>query len=247
MQANRIWFQLMGRGIVDPIDDFRGTNPPSNPELLHAITNEFIAGDFRVRPLMRLILNSKTWQLASHSEPQSAAGASLFAYAVPARLTAEQTLDALCTALDVTVEFGGQPRGLRAGQLPGVRNGGHRYSRPEPADRFLAMFGKPGRLQTCECERTADTSLAQTMELVSGELITALLNRDDNRIARAISSDQTSAEFLQELFLAALSRAPSTLEQQQFLEYAERSSDRRQALADIAWAILNSNEFLLRR
>ena len=245
-QANRVWFQLLGQGIVDPIDDFRATNPPSNPELLTAITQEFVSNGYRVRELMRLILNSKTYQLSSDPNETNASDVTSFSHTMPRRLTAEQTLDAITQVLDVSTRFGGYPEGIRAVQLAGVRNGGHRYSRPESGDKFLALFGKPSRLQTCECERTGETTLAQTMEMVSGELITDLLNNRENRIADAEHSNETTARFIENFWWSALSRPPTAKEAASMAEYVAQHSDQRSALQDIAWAVLNSNEFLLR-
>ncbi len=246
-QANRIWFQLMGVGIVDPIDDFRATNPPSNPELLDALRIEFVKSDFSVRHLMRLILNSKTYQLSSDVNETNRADETLFSHVVARRLTAEQTLDAIGRVLQTSAKFGGHPEGTRATQLTGVRNGGNRYSRPENGDQFLALFGKPSRLQTCECERTGETTLAQTMEMVSGELISGLLRDGQNCVSRALSSDQSVDEFLDQLYWSALTRSPSESEITSMRAYIESHTDRRQALQDVAWAVLNSNEFLLRR
>ena len=246
-QANRIWFQLLGQGIVDPIDDFRSTNPASNPELLEAITKEFIANGYHVRELMRLILNSQTYQLSSEPNDTNQDDATSFSHAIPHRLTAEQTIDAISQVLDVSTKFGGYPEGTRAVQLTGVRNGGHRYSRPEVGDKFLALFGKPSRLLTCECERTGETTLAQTMEMVSGELITELLDDRDNRVAASVQYNETVAQFIDNLWWAALSRSPTKEESAAMLDHVAKSRDPKTALQDIAWSVLNSNEFLLRR
>ncbi len=246
-QANRIWFQLLGKGIVDPIDDFRSTNPPSNPELLDALTQEFVTRDFRVRELMRMILNSQTYQFSSEPNETNVDDETSFSHAIPQRLTAEQTLDAISQILDVPAKFGGYPDGTRAVQLAGVRNGGHRYSRPESGDKFLALFGKPNRLQTCECERTGETTLAQTMEMVSGELITELLRDPENRVADSVQSSESAARFLDNFWWSALSRPPSGAELASMLQHVTQGSDPKSALQDIAWAVLNSNEFLLRR
>ncbi len=246
-QANRIWFQLLGQGIVDPIDDFRSTNPASNPELLNALTQEFASRGYRVRELMRLILNSQTYQLSSETNDTNADDVTSFSHAIPQRLTAEQTLDAISQVLDVSAKFGGYPDGTRAMQLAGVRNGGHRYSRPEAGDKFMALFGKPSRLQTCECERTGETTLAQTMEMVSGELITELLRDPENRVANSVQSSETASQFIDNLWWSALSRSPTQDEAASMLDHVTKSSDPKSALQDIAWAVLNSNEFLLRR
>ncbi len=246
-QANRIWFQMMGAGIVDPIDDFRATNPAANPELLRAITDEFVRSNYSVRHLMRLIANSKTYQLSGQRNETNQYDERQFSHVAPRRMTAEQTLDAISQVLQVPAKFGGSPEGIRAVQLVGVRNGGNRYSRPENGDRFLSVFGKPSRLQTCECERTGETTLAQTMEMVSGEVISELLRDNQSCVARAVSSDQSTDEFLEQLYWSALSRSPSAEEKSAMTQHVTQHSNRREALQDIVWALLNSNEFLLRR
>lgn len=246
-QANRIWFQLMGVGVVDPIDDFRATNPASNPELLEALRLEFVKSNDSVRHLMRLILNSRTYQLSSDENDTNRTDETMFSHALPRRLTAEQTLDAVAQVLQASAQFGGQPKGTRAVQIAGVRNGGNRYSKPENGDRFLALFGKPSRLQTCECERTGETTLAQTMEMVSGELVAELLRDDQNCVAQALSSDLNNDEFISQVYWSALSRAPLEEEQTALRAWIDSHASRRAALQDVAWAVLNSNEFLLRR
>ncbi len=246
-QANRIWYQIMGRGIVDPIDDFRSTNPPVNPELLDALTKEFVEGNFSVRHLMRVIMNSKVYQLSSTTNSTNADDELLFSHAVPSRLTAEQTLDAVAQTLDVPIKFGGHDPGTRAVQLRGVRNGGHRYATPEIGDRFLALFGKPGRLLTCECERTNGTTLAQTFELVSGELVDQLLRSGNGRIAKAGKNGEPFEETITDLYWSALSRKPSGEELATAEDHIMSSDSPRRGLEDVAWALLNSNEFLFRR
>lgn len=246
-QANRLWFQLLGRGVVDPVDDFRSTNPPSNPELLNLLQQEFVSHQFSTRHLLRLILNSSVYQLSSAQASPHDDEAACFSWTVPRRLTAEQTLDAIAAVTGSTPTFGGHPAGVRAVQLVGVRNGGHRFSPPETGDRFLQLFGKPDRLQTCECERSEETTLAQTFELVSGEVVQQLLKHDSGRIAVSVSSDRSTEDILQDLYWTALTRPPSATEQQALTDYVNARPDRRTALEDIAWAVMNSHEFLLRR
>lgn len=246
-QANRIWFQIMGRGIVDPIDDFRSTNPPVNPQLLEVLTAEFVKHDFSVRHLMRVIMNSRVYQLSSTPNDTNVKDELLFSRGIPRRLTAEQTLDAISMTLDIPIRFGGQQPGIRAVQLPGVRNGDYRYAKPEIGDRFLALFGKPSRLLSCECERTNNTTLAQTFEMVSGELIDELLRSSSGRIAEAIRQNQPPEETIEALYWSALSRPPSSNERNAATQHVRDAGDQRHGLEDVAWALLNSNEFLIRR
>lgn len=245
-QANRIWFQMMGRGIVDPVDDFRSTNPPSHPELLERLTEEFIASNYDVRHLMRLIANSKTYQLASTANETNVGDQFAFSHAEPTRLTAEQTVDGIASVLGEPVEFGGHEAGTRAVQLKGVR-GGFRYAKAEIGDRFMSLFGKPGRLQTCECERSNSATLAQTFEMVSGELINELVGRKSTSFATRVAKKVAADEILAELYWAALSRAPTSDEQSVALKHVSSRNRPLDGWQDIAWALLNSNEFLLRR
>ena len=246
-QANRIWYQIMGQGIVDPIDDFRSTNPAVNPELLDALTKEFVEHNFSVRHLMRVIMNSKVYQLSSTTNSTNADDELLFSHAIPRRLTAEQTLDAIAQTLDAPIRFGGHDPGTKAVQLRGVRNGGHRYATPEIGDRFLALFGKPGRLLTRECERTNGTTLAQTFEMVSGELVDQLLRGSNGRIAKAEQSGEPFEKTITDLYWSALSRQPSVEELTAAENHIKSSDNARRGLEDVAWALLNSNEFLFRR
>jgi hypothetical protein len=246
-QANRIWYQVIGQGIVDPIDDFRSTNPPVNEELLEALTREFVTHNFNVRHLFRLIMNSKTYQLSSTTNATNADDELVFSHVIPRRLTAEQTLDAIAQTLDVPIKFGGHDSGTKAVQLRGVRNGGHRYAAPEIGDRFLALFGKPGRLLTCECERSDGTTLAQTFEMVSGELIDQLLRSSNGRIASAVKGDGPIRKTITDLYWSALSRGPSGDELAAAEDHVKSSDDARRGLEDVGWALLNSNEFMFRR
>ena len=245
-QANRIWYQLMGRGIVDPIDDFRATNPPVNKDLLDELTSQFIRENFDVRSLTRTIMMSRTYQLSSEPNPSNQHDELCFSRVVPQRLTSERMLDAVSTVLETDVPFGGHEPGTKAVQLIGVRNGEFRYARPEAGDDFLKLFGRPSRLQSCECERSNDPTLAQTFEMVSGELISGLMSQSGNRIVNAVSSDVSPEEFVSDLYWAAVSRPPSSEEQSALLVYIRNASDLPAAFQDVTWAVLNCNEFLLR-
>ncbi|MGC3970045.1 MAG: DUF1553 domain-containing protein [Pirellulales bacterium] len=150
-QANRIWFHLMGRGIVDPIDDFRATNPASHPELLAALMKDFAQGEFRLKPLIRTIMRSRAYQTASTPNSTNADDEVNYSHAVVRSLSAEQTLDSLVRVTGTNLKFEGYPVGMRAGQLPGVRPVRDKQ-KVEAADRFLTKFGKPPRLLSCECE-----------------------------------------------------------------------------------------------
>jgi hypothetical protein len=234
--ANRIWFHLMGRGVVDPVDDFRDSNPPSNPALLEAITAEFVAGGMRLKPLVASIMKSEVYGLGSTPNATNADDEINFARATVRLLPAEVLLDALGAALGRPESFPDMPRTLRAVQLPGARMGGE----------FLKVFGKPDRLLTCECERSEATTLAQAFQLINGEAIRHALEAGDNRIGRLLRSGTPDATILSDLYLASLGREPTDRERRSALSHVSRAGDRRKAWEDVAWAILNSKEFLLR-
>lgn len=247
-QVNRVWYHLLGQGIVDPIDDFRATNPPSNPQLLDALCKDFVAHRFDVRHLIRTVMASRTYQLSSARNDTNREDETSFSHARPQRLTAEQFLDSLSRVADVPLEFAGYPAGMRAGELPGVRVfSRERDGGTSSADNFLKLFGKPPRLQACECERSNEPTLSQTFQMISGPMINELLSKRDNRLKKLLESDRPAAEMLDELYWSALSRAPTAEELAATVKYLGDGENRRSRLEDIAWGLLNSNEFLLRR
>ncbi len=247
VQANRIWFHLMGKGLVHPIDDFRVTNPASHPELLARLSRELVEHHFDAQHMIRTIMLSNVYQLSAEPNLTNASDEQGFSHAKPRRLSAEQLSDAVSQVLEEPVSFNGYPLGIRAGQIPGVRAFRFRDQAPSNGDRFLTVFGKPPRLQSCECERTADSTLAQAFELVSGSLMNELLVRSGNCIGRLLDAGKTDREILQTLYWTALSRQPSGEELNAGSRVISTSNDRRRALEDIAWSLMNSNEFLLRR
>ncbi len=245
-QTNRIWYHLMGRGIVDPIDDFRGTNPPANPELLDALSLEFTESGFDLRHMIRLIMNSKAYQRSNQINESNAHDELNFSRAFVRRIEAEPLLDALHQVCDVPSKFAGYPAGLRATQLPGVRAFRPRDRRDTPADLFLTTFGKPPRLISCECERSNETTLVQTFEMLSGPLVDRLIGDKDNRIGRLLERELSDSEIAEHFYWTALSRPPTPEEHKRVLALVGEADDRRSAWEDVLWGLLNSKEFLLR-
>ncbi|MGQ0636844.1 MAG: DUF1549 and DUF1553 domain-containing protein [Planctomycetaceae bacterium] len=246
-QANRIWYHLMGQGIVDPVDDFRATNPPSNPALLEALSHDLVSHKFDLRHMIRTIMQSHTYQSSCATNDTNRDDETKFSHARERRLPAEVLLDAISQVVEAPLEFAGYPVGIRAGALPGVQAVRVRDAAPRPAEQFLKIFGKPPRLQSCECERSTETTLAQTFQLVSGTVMTDLLSRPDNRLGRLLTQVASDRQIVDELYWAALSRAPSSTELAGTLEYLGGSPLRRERLEDVLWGLLNSNEFLMRR
>ncbi len=234
--ANRVWFHLMGRGVVEPVDDFRDSNPPSNPALMDALAAEFRRNGMRLKPLVAQIMKSKVYQLDSTPDPTNAADEANFARYPVRLLTSEVLLDAISQALDRPERFPNTPRRTRAVQLPGAGGG----------NTFLKSFGKPDRLLTCECERSESTTLSQAFQLINGDIVRRKLTAEDNRIGRLLNAGRPDHEILADLYFAALNRAPREEESHAHLSHVSKASDRRSAWEDVAWAILNSKEFLLR-
>lgn len=245
-QANRIWAHLLGRGIVDPIDDFKLTNPPSNPELLEHLAKEFTAGGSKLKPLVRHIMTSRTYQLSATPNDTNADDTTHFSHATVQPLEAEQLLDAVASATGTTMKWPGYPSGTRAGQLAAVPLVGRRMAAGDGL-RFLKMFGKPERLLTCECERSEDPGVLQAFQMLTGELVNNLIRQSDNRLGKLLADGMSDGAVLEEMYLSALSRTPTTAERDKLLAYVSAAKDKRAAWEDVAWGLMNSKEFLLRR
>ena len=235
--VNRVWSYFLGRGIIDPVDDIRSSNPPSNPELLDALEKDFVAHGFDLRHLMRTITRSRTYQSSIVTNPYNADDAINFSHAVPRRLTAEQLLDAIDVAAGRTPKFAGVPVGFRADQLPDSQVGGS----------FLDLFGRPPRESPCECERSSEVSLSQALNLVNGPTISDALLDPDGRIALLLKSSPDDATVVEEMYLAALSRMPRPEESTKAKLYLSEASSRAEGAQDLLWALINSPAFLFNR
>jgi hypothetical protein len=241
-QVNRLWYHMMGQGLVDPVDDFRVTNPATHPDLLERLTDEFISSNFDIRHLLRLIADSEAYQLDSTADV-----AEPYAHVLARRLSAEQLLDSQAAALQASLKFNGHPDGLRATQLPGVRKVRKREKKPSPADRFLTAFGKPERLMTCECERSNTTTLSQALFMVNGSCIDDLLTQPANVIGTMMQEGVTLDDAIDRLYWASLSRPPADIERNRAHSIISRSDSKRSGLEDLAWALLNAKEFIFRQ
>lgn len=234
--ANRVWFHMMGRGIVEPVDDFRDSNPPSNPPLLDHLTDYFKSHELRIKPLVEYIMKSRTYQLDSRPAAPGDSEDAVYARAKVRLLDAEVLLDAIGSTLGARERIKNAPSAVGAVQYPGVMTG----------ESFLKTFGKPERLLTCECERSEATTLAQAFQLINGPAVRRMLESPANRLGSALARGATDERILDELYLAGLCRPPSSAERERALEHLSKPGDRRALWEDLAWAVVNSKEFLLR-
>lgn len=238
--VNRVWFHLLGKGIVDPVDDFRDSNPPSNPQLLKALCDDFTKNGYRMKPLIRTILKSSTYQLASTGAPvQSPLAAKsdrYFTKAAIRMLSAEQILDATSSATGVPETFKGFPKGTRAIELP---EGGIDHP-------FLQAFSKPVRDVTCECAREEDPSLPQVIHLLNNAGLLAKVKSPDGRIGKWLKEKKEPAWIVEQVYLATLSRRPTQRERDLVAEHLKTLKDPGEGLHDLQHALVNLNEFLLR-
>ena len=245
-QTNRIWFWLMGRGIVDPEDDFRQSNPPVNGPLLDALTKDFAEHDFNQKHLIRTIMNSRVYQLSATPNETNREDELNFSHAVIRSLPAEALLDAISQVTGLPAEFDGYPAGTRAAQVPCLP-GPRRRETPELSVKFLRQFGKPERLLTCACERSESSTLNQALQMMTGPLMHNAVSASNNRVGKLLKASKSNADMVEELFLASLCRFPNHRERSAFVARIESAADRRAVLEDLLWGLLNSKEFLLRK
>jgi hypothetical protein len=238
--VNRVWYHLLGRAIVEPVDDFRDTNPPSNPELLDALAKDFAKNGYRVKPLIRSILNSNTYQLASVGAPKQSEHAAdpdrYFTKAAIRMLSAEQILDAISAATGVPEPFKGYPAGTRAVELA---EGGINHP-------FLQAFSKPVRDVSCECAREDDPSLPQMLHLLNNKGMLTKVNSPEARLAKALAQKKDDAAVIEQIYLATLSRRPTAAEVNIATRHIASVGDRSRGLQDLQYALFNVGEFLLR-
>ncbi|MEZ6103437.1 MAG: DUF1549 and DUF1553 domain-containing protein [Pirellulaceae bacterium] len=245
-QANRIWYHLMGRGIVEPVDDLRSTNPPSHPQLLDDLAKEFATHEYRVKHLVRTILQSNAYQLSSRFDAQSVPAAydeQLYGRAVVRRLSAEQILDAQSQLLGVPAEFEGYAAGTRAGEIAGVERVRRKLS---DDDQFLRLFGKPERLLACDCERRSTSTLGQALSLVGSRSLDKRLKQPDNCLGKLLADNLSPEDAIRLLFWTALTRDPTAAELAATIQLIEETGDRRAAMEDVLWSLLNAKEMLFR-
>jgi hypothetical protein len=232
--VNRVWGHLLGRGLVDPVDDMRETNPPSNPELLDALARDFIQSKFDVKHILRTICNSRTYQLSATPNDNNVHDRQNHARYYGKRLIAEVLLDAVDQVCGTRTHFNRMSRNARAVDLPHEGFGSY----------FLDVFDRPPRSSPCECARSGGASLPAVLHLANSPEIEDRIARGDGRVAKLLQAKTPPADAVEQLYLAAYARRPSAAEKRRALAHIDKSASVRSGLEDMVWALINSREFL---
>jgi hypothetical protein len=234
-EANRVWAWMTGRGLVEPVDDVRATNPPTNPELLAALGRFLIDNHYDLRALVRAIAASRVYQLSSRPNDTNERDDQNYSRARFKRISAEVLLDMVSQTTGVPERFSGAPPGTRAIQL---------WDSKTP-HYFLKVFGRPQRVTACECERQQAPSVAQVLHLMNAPEVQARLSHEGGFIARLVRREKLDDVVVDEVYLTFYSRLPAADERRAALEHlAGRKEHRREAIEDLAWSLMNSLEFV---
>ena len=233
--ANRVWAHFLGRGLVEPVDDFRATNPPTNAELLDALARHLAENKFDPRSLVRVVCASRVYQLSAAPNATNELDEQNYSRALLRRPDAEVLLDMVCQATGVPERFAGMPPGTRAVQLWDSKAGHY----------FLKTFGRPERHSACECERVGGPSVAQVLHLLNAPEVHAKLTHEAGAVTKLVRREPADAPLVEELYLTYYGRPPMDPEKAVAVAYLrDHKADRRQAAEDLAWSLLNSLEFV---
>jgi hypothetical protein len=238
--VNRVWASFMGRGLADPVDDIRSTNPPSNEPLMNALVADFVKSGYDIKHLCRVILSSAAYQRSWKTTPANVNDDRYFSHYLARRLPAEVVLDAVSQVTQVPTLFSGFSKGTRALQLPDTSVDSY----------FLDAFGRPQRATTCDCERDAQPNLRQALHVINGETLNQKLAAEEGWIHTALKQNLSDKAVVETLYLSAYSRYPSEMELSEAVRLLETASQgkgpnaKREAVEDFAWAILTGKEFV---
>ena len=233
--VNRMWAHFLGRGLVEPVDDVRTTNPPSNPELLDALVRSFTDSGFDVQQLIRAICASRVYQTSATPNATNQRDDQNYSRALLKRPSAEVLFDAVCQVTGVEEKFAGTPAGYRAVQL---------WDSQVP-HYFLKLFGRPTRVTACECERSVEPSVAQVLHVLNSPEIQDKLSHEGGRVAGLVQRISDDGLLVDEFFLTFLNRYPSEDERTRATNFLhDHAADRREAAEDLAWSLLNTVEFV---
>ncbi len=235
VQVNRIWAVMMGRGLVEPVDDLRSTNPPSNPQLLDELARVFQSSGFDLKHLIKTMASSQVYALDSMPNQTNAADRLNHSRHYRHRLRAEVLLDAIADVTETPTKFSAMPAGSRANQV-----WTHRID-----SMFLDTFGRPNENQDPPCERTSDSTVTQSLHLMNSREIDGRVRSDEGRAARLAAGEASATEIVDELYLAIFSRYPNEETRNYAVDLVESAADRRTAIEDLMWALMNSPEFTI--
>jgi hypothetical protein len=232
---NRLWKHFLGTGLVEPVDDLRASNPPSNPELWDLLSREFVGSGYDLHHVMRLILNSRSYQLSARTVRGNETDTRFYSHYYARRLPAEVIADAISAATGVPDKFDGFPVGLRAVQVP----------EPTVSSYFLTLFGRSERVTACACERSGDVTLPQLLHLQNGEEVNKKIQHPEGRLKALLTSAKLAADkprLVEELYLVTVGRRPSAAESERVLTQLGDAKPE-EVLPDLFWALLNTKEF----
>lgn len=232
--VNRYVGYLLGRGLVEPVDDLRSTNPPTNPELMNALAKQFSDTQCDVKQLIRTIMVSRLYQLDSQPTASNFKDHRFYSHYSVKRISAEPLLDAIDQATQSQTKFAKLPPGTRAIELPDA----------EYPNYFLNTFAKPRRASVCECERSPDENLVQALHTLNGDTLAEKLSDKNGRIARLIGEKKSHEEIVREIYLAALCRLPKDTEIALAKELVEAAPNAQEGYEDLLWGLMNSKYFL---
>jgi len=234
--VNRVWANFMGTGLVEAVDDMRKTNPASNEKLLSALADYLADQKFDLKMLMRLILQSESYQRTSETSAGNETDRRFYSHYYPNRLNAEVMLDGLSQVTGAPTVFKDYGAGTRAIQLPDTKVESY----------FLKTFGRPDRIITCECERTNQPSMAQVLQISNGDTLNMKLQAKGNRIDQMLAQKKSDGEIVDDVYLSALSRRPTSSEKEKLVGMlrAAKPSEKREVLEDVYWGVLSSKGFM---
>lgn len=231
--VNRMWGHFFGRGLVDPVDDLRVTNPASNEALLDELAIEFTKSEYDMKHIVELICTSTTYQISSRPNEFNLDETQNFSRFYPQRMKAELLLDAIDQVTGTPTAYSGLPPGTRALQLPDEG-----YS-----NSFLTLFGRPPRESACECERAADPSLSQALHFMNDSFVLSKLTSGASIATKLAADKRKHSENVTEIFMTVFSRQPTDKELNNAVEYLKSETDQKKAIGNLLWALINTKEF----
>jgi hypothetical protein len=232
--ANRIWAHYMGRGLIEPLDDIRDTNPASNEQLLDALVKHLIEVRFDLKRFTQTVLESNAYQLSTQTNESNQLDQQNYSHARWKAIPAEVLLDAVSQVTGVPEEFNGWPRGYRAIQIWDNKLPSH----------FFEVFGRPRRLTVCACERGSEPSMEQALHLMNATATSDKISHPDGQATWWAKSSATSQEIITQIYLTALTRPPTEAEQSKMQQYFDSTVTRQEAIEDVIWVLLNTKEFV---